>query len=604
MSIQLVQETKKTRSKKPEAPVCSICDEKLNKTNHANIKCMYCPFEACQTCCRTYILNESIVKCMSPECGKEWTRKFIREVFPMAFITTQLKQHRENLLFQREQALLPATQPIIEARNECRRLDKEIAVKERAIRAIRREIQEISEQKIRIQVNPTRKERTAFVRACPSEDCRGFLSSAWKCGVCEKWTCPDCHIVKGYTRDEEHTCNPDDVATARLLANDTKPCPKCGEGIFKIDGCFAENTPILLYNGSVKMSQDICIGDILIGDNGLLRNVLDITSGIDELYKVTQNKGMSYTVNSKHTLVLKNIEETIIEILVEEYMKLPNEEKDKLFGYNKDRQQTSIHVENIGKGKYYGWQIDDNHRFILPDFTVVRNCDQMWCTNCRTAFSWRTGQIETRIHNPHYYEWMRRNNNGEVPRELGDNPCPQDNNLNHYLYDTISNILRRRHSMIPNFRELLRKIDNYIRNAIHLSVVERPPRPADYERRNQELRVQYLSNELTEGLFKTQLQRDDKRHHKTQEISELFDIVTYTVNEIMHRFLTHINECPVGEVNDDIFQEINRIVDYTNECLGDISKTYGTVKMVLDYNIRLYSGNDATRKIAEMYNTI
>jgi hypothetical protein len=73
-----------------------------------------------------------------------------------------------------------------------------------------------------------------FVRACPIESCRGFLSTQWKCGLCETNTCPTCHVPKD---SAEHTCNPDDVATAELLAKDTRPCPKCGTGIFKIDGC-------------------------------------------------------------------------------------------------------------------------------------------------------------------------------------------------------------------------------------------------------------------------------------------------------------------------------------------------------------------------------
>jgi hypothetical protein len=50
----------------------------------------------------------------------------------------------------------------------------------------------------------------------------------------------------------------------------------------------------------------------------------------------------------------------------------------------------------------------------------------MWCTadNCKTAFSWNSGKIiNGTIHNPHYYEWLRRNNNGEIPRNPGDIPC-------------------------------------------------------------------------------------------------------------------------------------------------------------------------------------
>ena len=76
-----------------------------------------------------------------------------------------------------------------------------------------------------------------FVRACPVESCRGFLSTQWKCGLCEVFTCSTCHVPKSKDPDVGHVCNPDDVLTAELLAKDTKPCPKCGTGIFKIDGC-------------------------------------------------------------------------------------------------------------------------------------------------------------------------------------------------------------------------------------------------------------------------------------------------------------------------------------------------------------------------------
>jgi hypothetical protein len=79
--------------------------------------------------------------------------------------------------------------------------------------------------------------RAKFVRRCTAPDCKGFLSSVWKCGLCFNWICSECFEVKGTEKDIAHTCKKEALETATLIKKDTKPCPSCGEVIMKSDGC-------------------------------------------------------------------------------------------------------------------------------------------------------------------------------------------------------------------------------------------------------------------------------------------------------------------------------------------------------------------------------
>ena len=76
-----------------------------------------------------------------------------------------------------------------------------------------------------------------FIMSCPLDGCRGFLSPAYKCGLCENYFCNDCNHKKDDRNDETHVCDENDKATVSFLKKQTKKCPKCGVHISKIDGC-------------------------------------------------------------------------------------------------------------------------------------------------------------------------------------------------------------------------------------------------------------------------------------------------------------------------------------------------------------------------------
>ena len=423
---------------------CQICDYSINKSVRKSIACQYCDFTACKTCCETYILNESIVKCMRPDCGREWTRKYISSVFPASFINGKLKKHKEQVLFDSERSLLPATQPIVERRikiEDSQHKRGEILEK---IKILQRQQYQLQNEIWRLQNNRDPIERAEFVKPCPDSECRGFLSTQWKCGLCQKWSCPQCHETKGMERDIDHTCNPETVATVALLSADTKPCPSCHTQIFRVSGC-----------------------------------------------------------------------------------------------------------------------------------------DDMFCTNCHTGFNWRTGRQQNTIHNPHYFEWLRRNGD-QIPRTPGDIPCR--NELTNVVYTTIRRILIEKHSANPSSRSCADSMERLIRNMLHMRYAVIPVyRETGRFQRNEEMRILYMRNRITEDKFKMFLQRDQKKSDKMREIHNVLDLLSTTITDIVYRFLDHLNSAHMGEFNQDILREINPIVDYANECLRDISETYSSRVLLFDY---------------------
>lgn len=264
---------------------CDVCCDDFNRSSRSKIICPYCPFSACSGCSERYLLETTQdAHCMS--CRKSWAREILVNNFTQKFVSRDYKNRRESLLLEREKSLMPATQPYVELERKVRAAAKEIAGLTLIINAQTEKLNSISglqlgplavehgfdnefdamvlrhklvqdQRKVingvgldvqhlewyknqlinRLHGGQVEHEKRQFVRACPFTDCRGFLSSAWKCGMCDNWSCPDCHEVKGKDKDAPHTCDPNSVETAKLLAKDSRNCPKCASMIFKIDGC-------------------------------------------------------------------------------------------------------------------------------------------------------------------------------------------------------------------------------------------------------------------------------------------------------------------------------------------------------------------------------
>lgn len=228
---------------------CSICFDNFNKSTRAIVHCgkNNCNTVACKSCVRTYLLGTTQEPhCM--DCKSAWNQRFIVENLNSSFVSKEYNAHRKNLLVEKELARLPEAMEVASRYREAEQLERtelrkcmddvkqalalyrEARDRERAVLA--------QIETLRLGKCPGKKEIRKFTFPCPDEECRGLLSTAYKCEICMNYTCPKCFQITGKERHApEHVCNEDLVKTAELIRESTKGCPKCGERIAKSEGC-------------------------------------------------------------------------------------------------------------------------------------------------------------------------------------------------------------------------------------------------------------------------------------------------------------------------------------------------------------------------------
>lgn len=320
-------------------------------------------------------------------CRAGWNREFIDVNLTRSWREGELRKHRATLLFERERSLLPATQPLVERRRRkdvldarLRELTREASELKDAYDRLKRRIEDIRRGREDGHVEegePERAERRQFIAACPAADCRGFLSTAYKCGTCTTQYCAHCREVK--ITGEVHTCNQELVATIAAIVKESRPCPNCGTAISKVDGC-----------------------------------------------------------------------------------------------------------------------------------------DQMFCTSCNTAFSWKTGRLVTgAIHNPHYFERMRALGAVPVPIEGG-----QGGGCRARWPDYSSIRVQSAEKAVVGGYHTRELITAIYQTGVHVEQVELAHLRTVVERVNDDLRVDYLLNLIDERRFKQMLQRRDRERSLALELME------------------------------------------------------------------------------------
>ncbi len=273
---------------KEEPEQCPICCENYTSIIRKKCVCKYCNADTCAKCIERYLLD-SIQDAHCLHCKVNYNDVTLREICTMTYLQQTYFKHRQEILVNREKANLPGLQDmaleerkhrqniikineieseIIDLEDIRKTKDDEyitkytlmLSMKTEEEKNVLRPLMKVLQKEIdniKIQINNRRtlineirnpitngvakkedsEEKKKFIRRCLRDGCQGFLSTAWKCGICEHYSCNKCFKVRGEKHDSPHECIKEDVETADLIKKDSKPCPKCGEFITRSQGC-------------------------------------------------------------------------------------------------------------------------------------------------------------------------------------------------------------------------------------------------------------------------------------------------------------------------------------------------------------------------------
>ena len=225
-------------------PECSVCCETYNKASYFKVTCIKCNYSSCRVCNRRYLLNSTKPgHCMN--CKEEWCREFMVNNLSRCYVNGDYRNHREKLLLGTAKARLSEDMDAAAAVNE---RDKLILDQ----RKVNEELRLLKEKRRTLEMKIWRCRRIVtgelaekgkkreFLKKCPSDNCNGMLSTAWKCKICDLTVCAKCHEIKDDPSSGggvEHVCKQENIDSVKFIKKDTKGCPGCGTDIHKISGC-------------------------------------------------------------------------------------------------------------------------------------------------------------------------------------------------------------------------------------------------------------------------------------------------------------------------------------------------------------------------------
>lgn len=496
--------------------MCLICCEE----NKNNVSCPYCQFESCRKCAERYLTETTqTAHCMS--CRKGWGTNLIFDLFDKRFYDKKYKPHLVNMLIMEEKSHFPELQEaakeykkLVEEeeklRLECETINKEIKKEWKKHEQLRKEYRRLFDPII-----TTIAELFPEINRKKYQYCRENLHTNFLFTKVEK--------EKYFAKKEFKVL----VKEMETLLKQYRSRAKQLE-LWKLQRDKSHIRTIQSQRRSTK--NNILNGKTTITNKTIYTypcSVEACNGFLDEKW----NCGLCDEKTCSQCFRVKNVQHTCKDDDVESVKLLKKETKP----------------------------CPKCATFIFK----TSGCDQMFCTNCHVAFSWKTLQIENgAVHNPHYFEWLANNAIGfELP--LGDgNRCQEDFRLYHipaskrtgYTYQLVCNIYQK---ALEVETEWFRRSRNCL-----------PVTPEDLRKNN----ILFLAGERSEKSWKTTLTRYRKQMDKEQELNSIYRMFRSAVLDILRYYYSQDRTEQF-----DLKESIVQVVQLMNKNLNRAATLYSTV---------------------------
>lgn len=243
----------------------------------------------------------------------------------------------------------------------------------------------------------------------------------------------------------------------------------------------------------------------------------------------------------------------------------------------------------------------------------IDGCDQMWCVECKTAFSWNKGTIEQGVvHNPHYYQWMREHGTiqprcdaghqvfGQCARNITQivNDCEKSYHLPSVFDEMYTKYVNRKKNnefldylnLEPIFEKYLpfyedrvkpymkstkelnrilnknlRYLTTFHRYIVHMEHVEVGPLTNNIRGRAQNNRslYEYILNRINKDQMADELIRDDTTLMRDRAYLDIIDALVLVGKQILMDCLDELNK-----KKDNSCMELAARIDYARRALS------------------------------------